>query len=75
MTSAFSWKNSLRLYPASFGTPKPNLPVTPGSWLPTFAFHPPVMKKTSFFDVSSRKCCKSSQSHSTSASSESVFGT
>ena len=39
MTSAFSWQNSVRLCPASFCTPRPNLPVTPGiSWLPTFAF-------------------------------------
>ena len=40
MTSAFSWQGSVSLYPASFCTPRPNLPVTPGiSWLPTFAFH------------------------------------
>ena len=30
MTSAFSWQNSISLYPASFCTPSPNLPVTPG---------------------------------------------
>ena len=36
MTSAFSWQNSMSLCPASFHTPKPNVPVTPGvSWLPT----------------------------------------
>ena len=36
MTSAFSWKNSVSLCPASFHIPRPNLPVTPGvSWLPT----------------------------------------
>ena len=29
MTSAFSWQNSVSLCPASFCTPKPNLPVTP----------------------------------------------
>ena len=30
---------TIRLCPASFCTPRPNLPVTPGiSWLPTFAF-------------------------------------
>ena len=35
MTSAFSWQNSISLCPASFRTPRPNLPVTPGiSWLP-----------------------------------------
>ena len=41
MTSAFPWQNSVSLCPASFRTPMPNLPVTPGfldfllSWLPT----------------------------------------
>ena len=40
MTSVFSWQNSISLCLASFRTPRPNLPVTPGvSWLPTFAFH------------------------------------
>ena len=29
MTSAFSWQNSISLCPASFRTPRPNLPVTP----------------------------------------------
>ena len=39
MTGSFSWQSSISLYPASFCTPRPNLPVTPGiSWLPTFAF-------------------------------------
>ena len=50
MTSMFSWQNSVRLYPASFCTPRPNLCVTPGvSWLPTFAFQVPIMKMTSFW--------------------------
>ena len=40
MTSAFSWQNSISLCPASFHTPRPNLPVTPGvsqrrRWHPT----------------------------------------
>ena len=44
-----SWQNSVSLCPASFRTPRPNLPVTPGvSWLPTFAFHSPMMKRTFF---------------------------
>ena len=30
MTSVFSWQNSVNLCPASFCTPRPNLPVTPG---------------------------------------------
>ena len=45
-----SWQNSIILCPASFCTPRPNLPVTPGIfWLPTFAFQSPIMKRTSFF--------------------------
>ena len=32
MTSAFSWQNSISLFPASFRIPRPNLPVTPGVW-------------------------------------------
>ena len=35
MASAFFWQNSVRLFPASFCTPRSNLSVTPGiSWLP-----------------------------------------
>ena len=49
MTSAFSWQNSINVCPASFCIPRPNFPVTPGvSWLPTFAFQSPIMKRTSF---------------------------
>ena len=55
-TSAFSWQNSISLCPASFCIPRPNLPVTPGvSWLPTFAFQSPIMKRTSFLGVSSHE--------------------
>ena len=39
------------------------------SWLPTFAFQSPLMKRTSFGGVSSKRSYRSSQSHSTSASS------
>ena len=43
----------LSLCPASFCIPRPNLPVTSGvSWLPTFAFQSPLMKRTSFWGVS-----------------------
>ena len=43
-----SWQNSISLWPASFCTPRPNLPVTPGvSWLPNFAFQSSIMKRTS----------------------------
>ena len=49
MTSVFSWQNSVSLCPASFCSPTPNLPVAPGvSWLPTFGFQSPAMKRTSF---------------------------
>ena len=42
--SVFFWQNSISLCPASFYTPRPNLPVTPGvSWHPTFAFQSPIM--------------------------------
>ena len=59
MTSAFSWQNSMRLCPASFCIPRPNLPVTSGvSWLPTFAFQSPVRKMTSFLCVSSKRSCR-----------------
>ena len=52
MTSAFSWKNSISLCPVSFCTLRPNLPVRPGvSWLPTFAFLSPIMKRTSSLGV------------------------
>ena len=50
MTSAFLWQNSISLCPASFCTPGPGLPVTPGiSCLPTFAFQFPIMKRISFW--------------------------
>ena len=69
MTSAFSWQNSISLCPASFCTPRPNLPVTPGvSRLPTFAFQFPMMKRTYYLGFSSRRFCRSSQNCSTSAS-------
>ena len=49
MTCAFSWQNFISLCPAFFCTPRPNLPVIPGiSWLPTFAFQSPIMKRTAY---------------------------
>ena len=34
MTNVYSWQNSISLCPASFCTPRPNLPIIPGvSWL------------------------------------------
>ena len=75
MTNVFSWKNSVSLCPTSFCTPRPNLFVTPGiSWFPTFAFQSPLMKRTSFFGVSSRRSWRSSENCSTSASSALVAG-
>ena len=42
--------NSISLCPASFSTSRPDLPVFPGiSWLPTFAFWSPIMKRISFW--------------------------
>ena len=42
-------KNEVQLFCASFCNPKLNLAITPGiSWLPTFTFQFPVMKRTSF---------------------------
>ena len=49
MTSGFSWQNSVSLCPSSFCTLRANLPVTLGiSWLSTFAFHSPIMNRTSY---------------------------
>ena len=60
-------KNSVSLCPASFCTPRSNLPVTPGiSLLPTFAFQSPMIKRTSVLSVSSRRSCRSSKNRSTS---------
>ena len=42
--------NPVSLWPVSFCTSRPNLPVFPGSsWLPTFAFQSTIMKRTSFW--------------------------
>ena len=50
--------NSMSLCPASFRISRPNLPVTAGvSWLPTFAFQSPIMKRTSFLSVRSKRPC------------------
>ena len=63
MASAFSWQNFVSLCSASFCTPRPNLPVIPGvSWLPTFAFQSPIMKRTFFLinytPMQNKKCKK-----------------
>ena len=75
MTSEFSWQNSINLCPASFHIPRPNLHVTPGvSWLASFAFQSPIMKRTSFLCVISKRSYRSSQNCSTSASSVFLIG-
>ena len=73
--SVFSWQNCINLCPASFCTPRPNLSVIPGfSWLLTFVFQSPMMKRTSYLGVRSRRSCRSSQNHSTSESSALLVG-
>ena len=60
---------------ALFCTPRPNLPVTQViSWLPTFAFQIPIMKRISFLGVSSRRSCRSSENCPPSASSALLVG-
>ena len=52
---------TVRLCPASFFIPRPNLPFTPGiSWLTTFAFQSFMVKQTPFWGVNSRMFCRSS---------------
>ena len=49
-TSAFSWQNSVSLWSASFCTPRPNFPVTPGiSWPPTLHSSPLEWKPHPFW--------------------------
>ena len=70
MTGAFSWEKPVSLFPASFCTPRPKLPVTPGiSRFPPFVFQSPMIKRTSFFGVSARRSCRFSENCSTSTSS------
>ena len=50
MTSVFSWQNSINLFPDSFCTPRPNLPVTSGILLtPYFCIPVPYNEKDSSF--------------------------
>ena len=75
MTSVFSWQSSVSLCLASSCTSRTNLPVTPDiSLLCTFIFQSPMMKRISFFGVSSRRSCRSSQNWSPSISLASVVG-
>ena len=71
-----SWQNSVSLWSALFCPLRPNLPVTPGSsWLPTFVFQYPIMKRTSFLGVSSRRSYRPSWNRSTAASLALMVGT
>ena len=49
MTSAFSWRNSASLFPASFCTPRPNLPVILGISTSYFCIPIPCDEKNIFF--------------------------
>ena len=52
LRSAFSWQNSISLCPASFCTPRPNLPVTPRCFLTSYFCIPvPYNEKDIFFWV------------------------
>ena len=56
----FSWKYYVSLCHDSFCTPSPNFPVIlANSWLPTFAFQSPMMKRTSIFGLISRRPSRS----------------
>ena len=55
----FHRQNSVSLCPASFCTPRPNLPVITGVSLPpTFAFKSPMMKRTSFRFYPRERTCE-----------------
>ena len=49
MTSAFSWQNYIRLCPAPFCSPGPNLPVTPGILTSYFCILVPYDEKSIIF--------------------------
>ena len=62
MTSVFSWQNSINLWPSSFCTPRPSLPVTPGvSSLPFFCIPVPYNEKDIFLCVCVTICKIDSQ--------------
>ena len=62
-------KTLLVFAPLHFCTPKPYLPVTS-----YFCISAPYREKDIFFDVSSRRFCRSSENHSNSASLALVVG-
>ena len=74
MSSAFPWQNSISLCSASFCT-KAKFACYSRYLLTSYICIPvPYDEKTSFFGVSSRKSCRSSQNHSSSISSALVVG-
>ena len=81
LTSVFSWQNSVSLYPASFGTARPNLLVIPGYLLTSsFCIPVPYYEKDILCVCVCMCVCvlvlgiMSSQNLSTSASSASAVG-
>ena len=51
-TIVLSWQNSVSLHPSSFCIPRLFLPVILGiSWIPTFAFQSPMIKRAFCFCV------------------------
>ena len=55
-----TWSNR-QIWPWSTEWKRANLPVAPGfSWLPTFVFQSPIMKRTSFGGIISKRYCRSS---------------
>ena len=58
MTSAFPWQNSVSLCPASFCTPRPNLPVIPRIF--DFSLLHSYDEKEIFFGDNSGKSYRSS---------------
>ena len=71
-TSIFSWRNSVILRPASLCT---LAKLACFSWyrlIPTFAIHKMKRTNTMKNSISSRRCCRSSQNQSASASTSMV---
>ena len=75
MTTVFSWQNAVSLFAVSFALQSQTCLLLLVS-LDLLLLHssPPMIKGTSFAGVSSRRSCRSSQNHSTSASLALVVG-
>ena len=57
MTSAFSWQNFVSLCPASFCTQRPYPCLLLQVYLDFLFLQSPIIKRISFFGVSSRRSC------------------